>query len=124
VLARQLLHSGCTVSVANHGLEALNYLQTTKFWAANSPEAKLQPLSIVLMDLEMPIMDGLTCVRKIREWETDGSIKGHVPVIAVTANARMEQIENAKGTGMDAVVTKPFAVADLMEIIGVLASEK
>ena len=36
----------------------------------------------------MPVMDGLTCVKKIRELEALGKIKGHVPVIAVTANAR------------------------------------
>lgn len=36
----------------------------------------------------MPIMDGITCVRQIRKWEAQGVIKGHVPIIAVTANAR------------------------------------
>lgn len=45
-------------------------------------------LNLILMDLEMPIMDGVTCVKQIREWESKGIIKGHVPVIAVTANAR------------------------------------
>lgn len=36
----------------------------------------------------MPVMDGITCVKQIRRWEREGMIKGHVPIIAVTANAR------------------------------------
>jgi CheY-like chemotaxis protein len=52
------------------------------------------------MDLEMPVMDGLTCVRKIREMEAEGLIAGRIPIIAVTANARGEQIVAAKDSGM------------------------
>ena len=36
----------------------------------------------------MPIMDGITCVKRIRELEKEGAVEGHVPIIAVTANAR------------------------------------
>ena len=61
----------------------------------------------------MPIMDGLTCARRIRELETEGLVKSHVPIIAVTANARMEQIQSALGSGMDDVVSKPFRVPEL-----------
>ena len=52
------------------------------------------------MDLEMPVMDGLTCARKIRQLERDGDIVRHVPIIAVTANARLEQINTAVEAGM------------------------
>lgn len=45
-------------------------------------------------------MDGLTCTKKIRALEADGTIIRHVPIIAVTANARLEQIETALATGM------------------------
>lgn len=62
----------------------------------------------------MPIMDGLTCVREIRNWEIEGKVKGRVPVIAVTANARSEQIARAKEAGMDSVVTKPFRIGELV----------
>jgi len=57
-------------------------------------------LSVILMDLEMPVMDGLTCVRKVREMEAQGLIHGRLPIIAVTANARGEQIAAAKDSGM------------------------
>lgn len=53
-------------------------------------------------------MGGLECVRHIREMEREGVLVGHIPTIAVTANARSEQIANALGHGMDLVVTKPF----------------
>lgn len=48
----------------------------------------------------MPVMDGLTCARPIQDLEADGTIVRHVPLIAVTANARLEQIENASSAGM------------------------
>jgi len=46
--------------------------------------------------------------------ERQGELTGHVPVIAVTANARSEQIANALGQGMDQVITKPFRIPDLL----------
>lgn len=45
-------------------------------------------------------MDGLTCTRRIRELEQEGKLTGHVPIIAVTANARQEQIQTALDAGM------------------------
>ena len=48
----------------------------------------------------MPIMDGLTCARQIRELQAQGTLIRHVPIIAVTANARKEQIETSMAAGM------------------------
>lgn len=97
VLSKQLRRAGCTVYVANHGQEALEVLQRTKLWKGSCSE---DDIDIVLMDLEMPIMDGLTCARRIRELKHEGSILRHIPIIAVTANARMEQINTAIAAGM------------------------
>jgi CheY-like chemotaxis protein len=112
VLSKQLRSVGCIVSVANHGGEALAFLQTSRFWKGREHDG--EELSVVLMDLEMPVMDGLTCVKKIRQLQTEGTIVSHVPVIAVTANARSEQIVIAKDAGMDSVVTKPFRIPELL----------
>jgi CheY-like chemotaxis protein len=71
----------------------------------------------------MPVMDGLTCVRKIREHEASGYILSHIPVIAITANARSEQINIAMEAGMDTVVTKPFRIPDLVPRMQSLLSE-
>ena len=98
VLRRQLQQIGFTVSVANHGDEALSMLKQSIFWKGR--ESTGHVVSILLLDIEMPIMDGLSCVRKIREFEKEGMITSHVPVIGVSANARLEQIENAIVCGM------------------------
>ncbi|CAP67441.1 uncharacterized protein PODANS_1_24440 [Podospora anserina S mat+] len=125
VLVRQLKQYGCnTVGVANDGLEALAFLEKTHF-CRTSEENPGQDLSVILMDLEMPNMDGLTCVREIRKWQQEGKVtKGkHVPVIAVTANVRDEQVATARKSGMDDVVSKPFRIKDLMKKIEVLLGQ-
>lgn len=76
----------------------------------------LFPLSMILMDIEMPIQDGLTCTRNIRELERAGKIDGgRIPIIAVSANARMEQILEAKEAGCDDVLVKPYRMPELLE---------
>jgi PAS domain S-box-containing protein len=98
VLQKQLRNMGFATEVANHGGEALNMVKQSHFWLGN--EKTGLNLTVILMDLEMPVMDGLTCARKIRELEEDGAIVRHVPIIAVTANARLEQVETALTAGM------------------------
>lgn len=130
VLATQLKKAGCTVHLANDGLEALAFLRKTRFAAparkpnsaatatpkdAEPTEKAALPLDIVLMDLEMPNMDGLTCVREVRKMESSGELVAHVPVIAVTANVRDQQVATARQSGMDDVLSKPFRIADLLK---------
>ena len=98
VLQKQLKNKGFHVTVANHGGEGLDRLRESHFWSKNG--GKGEPLSVVLMDQEMPVMDGLQCTKKIREWEKDGSLERHVPIIGVTANARAEQIQTLLVAGM------------------------
>jgi CheY-like chemotaxis protein len=75
------------------------------------------------MDKEMPVMDGLQCTSRIRELEKAGDFKCHIPIIAVTANARSEQIATLLAAGMDDVVSKPFRIGDLIPKIEELASK-
>jgi len=78
------------------------------------------------MDLEMPVMDGLTAVRHIREEEAQGKLSVNL-VIALTGNARQGQIDEAKASGMDEVIIKPYRLDDLLqkieEMIGLKAAE-
>jgi len=114
VIAQQLRRLGVhTVHVADDGLAALNFLSTTTFASTPSVNPPI-PLSIILMDVEMPVMDGLGAVRRIRAAEAKGDINAHIPVIAITANARQEQVAVALEAGMDEVVTKPFLVRELV----------
>ncbi|KAH0006781.1 histidine kinase, partial [Aureobasidium melanogenum] len=115
VIAQQLRRLGVnSVHVADDGLAALNFLATTTFSSSLSSSPSAIPLSIILMDVEMPVMDGLAAVRRIRQLESRGDITTHVPVIAITANARPEQVAVALEAGMDEVVTKPFLVRELV----------
>lgn len=106
VLQRQLQGSGNNTFVANHGQEALQTLQRSRFWLGQEKEG--MDISVILMDLEMPVMDGMTCARKIRELEKEGTITEHIPIIAVTAYARPEQIANAKAAGIVSVTIHPL----------------
>lgn len=98
VLKKQLSNLGYTVYIANHGEECLDQLRKSTFWANHKSDAAA--ITVVLMDLEMPVMDGLACARKIRELQQTKVIISHVPILAVTANAREEQIETAMASGM------------------------
>ena len=100
VLSKQLRNVGCTVHVANHGLEAIDFLSKTTLWSAFNGAGQRMNLSVILMDLEMPIMDGLACTRRIRDLEREGKLNGHVPIIAVTANTRTEQMQLALEAGV------------------------
>ncbi|KAL1797756.1 hypothetical protein ACET3X_004362 [Alternaria dauci] len=116
VLSTQLKKLGHTTYVANHGFEALSQLSRSVFSASPSESPPL-PLSVVLMDVEMPVMDGLTCTRRIREMERNGELSKHVPIIAVSANARKEQIDKAKEAGVDEAICKPFRIPELMGLM-------
>jgi CheY-like chemotaxis protein len=103
ILAQQLRKTGCAkVHVADQGLDALEILSTTTFFKSAGMEQV--PLSVILLDVEMPVMDGLTCARRIREHERAKEIVRHVPIIGITANARVEQIAACIEAGMDEVV--------------------
>jgi len=98
VVLRQLLKAGCIVSLANHGVEALEVLRGSDLWYEKVPEAK--HLDIILMDWEMPIMDGLTCSREIRKLQAVRKLTRHIEILATTANARPEQIQTALDSGI------------------------
>jgi signal transduction histidine kinase len=98
LLRKQLVNAGCVVYTANNGVEALQFLGKSDIWREQVADSKR--LDIILMDWEMPVMDGLTCSREIRALQESGQITRHVQIIAITANAREEQIQNAYKSGM------------------------
>ena len=91
---------GCTVASANNGQEALN-------------ELIAGGIDLVLMDCQMPIMDGYEATRVWREQET----KRRIPIVALTANASPENEENCITAGMDSVLSKPFRRQQLEMIL-------
>ncbi len=73
---------------------------------------------LVLMDVQMPLMDGLEATRAIREKE--GRRGGHIPIVAITAYALRKDEEQCLAAGMDAYVSKPVDFKKLFNTIRVL----
>ncbi|MFC7379083.1 ATP-binding protein [Brevundimonas sp. GCM10030266] len=71
---------------------------------------------LVLMDMQMPVMDGLTATRAIRALEAEQGL-GHTPVIMLTANAMAEHVEAGRQAGADGHLTKPVTFASLFAAI-------
>ncbi len=79
-----------------------------------------EPFDLILMDVQMPEMDGFAATQAIRAKETAKG--GHVPIIALTAHAMKGDRERCLAAGMDAYVSKPIRAAELFEAIGRLLS--
>lgn len=101
VLSRMLEEDGHKVVTMSNGKEVVEYLPNHN-------------VSVVLMDLQMPVMDGMTALRQIRAMR--GS-RGTVPVIAVTANVIREQPEDVIATGMNGFLSKPFRQEELRAVL-------
>ena len=72
---------------------------------------------LILMDIQMPVMDGLSAARAIREQEAlEG--RARTPIIALTANGAAHQVASYRAAGIDNVVGKPIDVAELFRVIG------
>ncbi len=94
-LATEMLRSlGLTVRTAVNGLDAV-------------AEHRKRPAAVVLMDVQMPGLDGLEATMQIRALEAELG-RSRVPVIALTANARVEDRDQCRAAGMDDFVAKPF----------------
>ncbi|KAF3092823.1 hypothetical protein TWF102_008319 [Orbilia oligospora] len=113
VIRKQLQKLGCETYVANHGLEALEKVMQSKLYMKATGDA--YDLTVILMDVEMPVMDGLKATGEIRKLEAEGSLVRRIPIIAVTANARPEQIKQMKEAGMNDVLSKPFRMPELVK---------
>ncbi|THW21269.1 hypothetical protein D6D23_06504 [Aureobasidium pullulans] len=121
LLQMQLVKRGYQVVVADNGQEALDFIQTTRHWSALRSSSD-RVIDLILMDVEMPVLDGLSATRKIREYEQQGLICDHIPIIAVSANARAEQTAQAIASGMDDTITKPFRMVDLIKKLDVFTA--
>ena len=118
VLQKQLKNLGTEVHLANHGGECLEKLQQSTYWADDSVNGEKLDLGVLLMDQEMPVMDGLTCTKRIREMEKEGKLTGHVPIIAVTANARAEQVQTALDAGMVSFIPHVVSSSPTNTLVG------
>ena len=113
VLRRQLNREGCVTHVADNGQQALDFVRSSI--SSSSSTGERWRLDLVLMDMEMPVMDGCTATRKIRELERSGELAGHMPIVGISTNARPEKLAMMAEAGMDDAIPKPFGVASLLD---------
>jgi CheY-like chemotaxis protein/HPt (histidine-containing phosphotransfer) domain-containing protein len=99
VASNTLAHYKIEIVEATNGLEAIEALKKEGF-------------DVILMDLQMPIMDGLTATRIIRS-----ELQLQIPIIALTANAFKSEIDKCKAAGMNDYITKPFEEKILIKTI-------
>jgi hypothetical protein len=103
LIMRDLLESlGATVEVADNGALALQRLENHG-----------DDIDLILMDIQMPEMDGLQTTRRIRS----GQVRADIPIIALTAHALEEERERALAAGMNDFLTKPIEPPQLIAII-------
>ncbi|MCJ2135506.1 PAS domain S-box protein [Methylobacterium sp. J-026] len=101
-LARTILErAGHAVDVVGDGVAAVSAVQA-------------RPYDLVLMDVQMPVMDGIAATRRIRAL---GDAPGRVPIVAMTANVLPEQVAELRAAGFDDHVGKPFRAQTLLAAI-------
>jgi len=104
LIAQEMLQAmGLTVLHADNGAEALALLER-------------RPVDLVLMDCQMPVLDGYAATRRIREREEHLGLP-RVPILALTADAFAEDAQRAIAAGMDGHLTKPYTHAQLRELL-------
>jgi CheY-like chemotaxis protein/HPt (histidine-containing phosphotransfer) domain-containing protein len=104
VALKALEKLGFTADVANNGAEALQ-------------AAREKNYDLILMDVQMPVMDGMEATRQIRDPES-GSLNPKVIIVALTAHAMAGDRERCLENGMDDYLAKPIKAAELHEVIG------
>jgi PAS domain S-box-containing protein len=104
VAVRLLEKQGHTVLTANNGREALQLLSEIE-WQCD----------LILMDVQMPEMDGYQATAAIREMEINRG--GHLPIVAMTAHALDRDRERCLAAGMDGYLTKPIRMEKLLEVL-------
>ena len=97
--------SGIIIDIANNGQEAVDKFKSNKY-------------ELILMDLQMPIMDGYEATKLIRELDSK------IPIVALTANAMKEDIEKTKKAGMNKHLNKPINVEELYSTLLQFLSKK
>lgn len=105
ILAVKILEKeGFDVTVANNGIEAVEAVRENDY-------------DVVLMDVQMPDMDGYTATKKIRQMEAEGVKNQRISIIAMTAHASLHDRETSISAGMDSFLSKPMNREILMGLI-------
>lgn len=114
VIKKMLSRIGCTAVIAKHGKQALDVLfdETSKDYVG------YQKFDLVLMDCQMPVMDGFQATEAIRAWEkANVSTEDNLKILALTASSSLENEKECYKSGMDGFIAKPVTVQGLYQYI-------
>ncbi|KAM3423816.1 hypothetical protein BST61_g1215 [Cercospora zeina] len=112
IVFRKLEAKGFNVTTANNGKEAVDAVRA----APKASTGDKLAFDVILMDQEMPVLDGNTASKKIRELERDGLVE-HIPILGVTANVRGAQLDEMLKSGMQDVISKPYKIEEMVDKI-------
>ena len=101
--AKALELRGCTVHFADNGHEAIEQLKRSNFWKGANASSSIH-IDVVLMDQQMPVMNGVEATTRIRQYERSGDIVAHVPIICTTGHGGDEHKQEAEQAGMVSLV--------------------
>ena len=110
LISRILEEHGIKVDIANNGLESFEKRRNNSY-------------DLLLMDIQMPVMDGIEATHEILDYEEDEEV-AHVPIVALTANALKGDRERFMSEGMDEYITKPIETSELLYILNKFLSDK
>ncbi|KAK0262893.1 hypothetical protein LTS09_002870 [Friedmanniomyces endolithicus] len=113
IVHRKLTAKGFEVTTANNGREAVEAVRKA---SKHSNGEMKSAFDIILMDQEMPVLDGNAATRELRELADKGEVE-RIPILGVTANVRAAQQDEMVNAGMDDVISKPYKVDDLIRKI-------
>ena len=106
MIAKSILEEmGLTVDIAENGESAVRKIM----------EAETEHYSVILMDIQMPVMDGYEAAKAIRSLKD--SIKAYIPIVAVTANAFDEDKKLALSVGMNGHLAKPYDIGQIRKTL-------
>ncbi|KAF2631616.1 hypothetical protein BU25DRAFT_488189 [Macroventuria anomochaeta] len=119
LLRKLITKHGYDTLTANNGEEALALIASSTWNSVHTTNNSdiVPTIDIILCDIEMPVMDGKTCVRRVRQLQQEDLLTEKIPIIAITGNARLEQVEEMRQCGFDEVVTKPYKIDQLLTVI-------
>lgn len=102
----KMLSGAYEIHTANNGLECLQIMQSDTG----------RSIDLVLCDIEMPVMNGYEAVQQVKEWQRSQGVRP-IRFLAVSANARPEQVKKMLDAGMDQTIRKPFGRDDILKVV-------
>ncbi len=107
VASATLRKMGHSVEIANNGKEGVEKFKNKKF-------------DLIVMDIQMPIMNGLDATKAIRQIEKENDSSNPVKIVALTANALLNDRDICLAAGMDEYISKPFRKEDFLRVLDII----